>query len=685
MRLRSRIRGRERWEVKALRGRPGTAQDLERLLSQRQGVLHVKANPTSAGVLVTYSTDTPDFDVEALIREGFKQLPPPVASRPSGAKSGSAISGILKSFLPRDQALTPPVLSTVGHSVHLLQGLSFVSIVNTARGSGPGFLRSLGIVSTGAQLLVMTGWSLLLTGVDLYLQYHRKEAWRRLGQATQHDLRDQLITRIEKQDVEFFDRYGTGPLIDLVTKDTAQVGEFVERSGDVIIEKALTIAVAGFFIITSAPSLGLIIFLPLPIIFLSSRFFGGKITERYARRGETTKQFNQMLENNLAGIADVKSFTAEWEEARRLSECDAALAQHTLGAERAASLQTNFISGLFSTTFVLTAGYAGFITAGGGISLSNFLRLVYWFPQLLRSLTGIEQVTGLYHRADDSAGRLARVLESYPQIQSGPVRLSAEEVRGEVIFEDVSFGYDPSVKVLENVSFHLRPGETVGIVGPTGSGKSTLLRLLLRFFDVDSGRISLDGNDIRDLDLHNLRSAVSMVSQDVYLFQGTIRENVIFGQRRATEEQILEAMRDAGALDLITSVPGGLDAEVGERGRRLSGGQRQRVAIARALLKLTSGASILALDEATSHLDNETESAFKRSLRKAATGKNVIIIAHRLSTIRSVDRILVLESGRITEAGTHDELLAHEGLYASLWRLQNEDPFGDQLEIRLKR
>jgi ATP-binding cassette subfamily B protein len=250
-----------------------------------------------------------------------------------------------------------------------------------------------------------------------------------------------------------------------------------------------------------------------------------------------------------------------------------------------------------------------------------------------------------------------------------------------VIFENVSFGYTPSAKLLENVSFHLLPGEMLGIVGPTGSGKSTLLRLLLRFYDVDSGRILLDGKDIRDLNLQDLRAALSLVSQDVYLFQESVRENVRFGHPRATERQVVKALRDAASLDVLKSLPQGLDTEVGERGSRLSGGERQRVAIARALLK---GAPILALDEATSHLDNETESAVRNSLRKAAAKKSVIMIAHRLATIRRADKIIVLERGKIREQGNHEDLVAQEGLYATLWRLQNgEEQSGGGFEVRL--
>jgi ATP-binding cassette subfamily B protein len=646
----------------------------------------VKANPVTGRVLIFYSPETPGLDLGLLLRQFLdEQSTRHEEPAPNGA-TDSSLARVVRPSLPSRQHLaTPPLLSLMGHTLGLLQGLTFMTIFNTARGEGPGFLRTLGLTRTGPRLVFITALSLLLSGVSHFVQHLRKRAWRKLAQTTQHNLRTQLIARIETQDMAFFDRYGTGRIISLVTQDTERVGDFVERAGDEAIERALTIIVSGGLLILVSPSLALLGGLTLPFILLSTRLYGGKVTESYAGLAQAGSGFSQMLENNLSGIADVKSFTAEEQEIERLREGDLTRADAAVRATSVSSLQSQMTGAIFAVGFALTAGYGGRQAAAGRITQTEYFRAAYWFPQLLGSLMSIGQITQLYHGAVSSAGKLAEVLDSEPQIRSGPVRLPRKKVRGELLFENVSFGYDPSVKVLEDVSFSVEPGKTVAIVGPTGSGKSTLLNLLLRFFDVDEGRVLLDGRDIRECDLHDLRAAISLVSQDVHLFEGTVRENVLYGQQGAPQSRIVKAMRDAGASELLKTLPGGLEARVGERGHRLSGGERQRVAIARALLKLYGGASILALDEATSHLDSETEAAIKKSLRKASSGKCVIMIAHRLSTIRSADKIIVLERGRIIEEGTHDQLLKRKDLYASLWHLQNEDPFGGELEVSIRR
>ncbi len=689
IKLLSAIPGRERWQVKAIGRRPNLAQALEKGLMEYPGVYDAHANPVSGRVLVLYEPGTVGLHVESIILNCLGDISSHASTlngnSNTNASPASTLTRVVKLSLPERKELVGPVwLSMIGHTVSAILGLSFIGIFNTAQGKGPGFLRAFGLVGKGSRILFMTGLTLLLVGAEFLTRNRRKKAWRKLAQDTQHNLRAELISRIEMQDMAFFDQYGTGHLISLVTEDTARIRDFVERAGDESVELGMVIVVYGTLIALASPGLAILSLLSLPFVMLASRIYGGRARERYASAGEARGNFTQMLENNLTGIADVKSFTAEHREALRLSAADERLSEAAIAAVSVSAIQAQLNYAFFNTAFFLTAGYGGYLAATGKVTKEKYVLSAFLFPQLLSALRDVEQITGLYHGAANSAEKLAEVLDSTPSIRSGPARLPVGSVRGEVAFENVSFGYDPSVKVLDNVSFKLGAGETLAIVGPTGSGKSTLLNLLLRFYDVDSGQITLDGTDIRESNLHDLRSSVSLVSQDVHLFQGTVLENVLYGQERASREQVIEALRDAEALNLLESLPGGLEAQVGERGQRLSGGERQRVAIARALLKLFSGASILALDEATSQLDNETEAAIKRSLRKAASGKSVVIIAHRLSTIRSADRIVVLERGKIIEEGTHKKLLARKGLYASLWRLQNEDPLSAELEVRIR-
>ncbi|HYH47706.1 MAG TPA: ABC transporter ATP-binding protein, partial [Thermoanaerobaculia bacterium] len=608
-------------------------------------------------------------------------LSAPMTWQTPAGRGGSPLSRVLRVALPpREQLAKGPLLSVAGQSLSLLQGLAFVWTVNTARGDAPGFLKALGLTRAGARLGFMGALSVLLIGVQTWLQWYRRKTWQELAQDTEHRLRARLVAQLQVQDLEFFHQAGTGRLLQLVTEDTARIGEFVRRAGDKGVEKVVILLVSGTVLFLASPAIALVLCLPVPLFLLSSRLLAVPVADSHGAQREAAGRFAQMLENDLAGIADVKSFTAEERERRRLGTASEGLAAASVTSGSLSALQIQVTESVASLGFNAAAAYAGTLAASGRIAQARYSWILFLLPKLLSVPAESEELIRLYHRASRSAREIARVLDTEPEIRSGPVRHPAGEVRGEVAFENVSFGYQPGRRVLHDVSFRLRSGETVAIVGPTGSGKSTLLRLLLRFYDVDEGRIRLDGHDLRELDLHDLRSAVALVSQDVFLFQGTVRDNVRFGRSEASEDEVVEALLRAGALPLLQDLPGGLDAEVGERGSRLSGGERQRLAIARALLK---DAPVLALDEATSHLDYETEAAVQRSMRQAAAGKSVLLIAHRLATIRHADQILVLERGRIREQGRHDDLVAARGLYASLWDLQNGQPPGARLEVRV--
>jgi ATP-binding cassette subfamily B protein len=646
------------------------AQPLEKALLKYPGVLHARVNPATGRVLVTYRGSGSRLFVGKLIKNSLDQIVARGVNPNGQTREPTALYRVLQRSMPNRREMAVPLLVSGLHFlVRFVEGLFVVSTIKIGRDhllKGKGTQQQ-GQQKQGKSLLYVAGMGALLNSLDGWLRYHRTRLWQRVGQQTQQNLRTQLIAGIEKQDLAFFDKYPTGNLMNLITQDTQRIGEFVGRGGEQIVDNALVIVVYGTMMLITSPMLTLMAAVPVALLLLPSRLLRNTISQHYARRDELNDKFSQMLENNLGGIVDVKSFTAEEQEISRFSKSGEELAGAHTDAAAVSALETAMGRAIYSTGFALTAAYGGQLVAEGKLKQPGYLRMVYMFPRILDALGSLEMLTRLYHGAKSSAERIFPALDARPAIRSGPVRVTRSSVRGEVVFENVSFGYHPTINVLENVSFQLRPGEKLGIVGRTGSGKSTLLRLLMRFYDVGQGRILLDGKDIRELDLKDLRSAVSLVSQEVYLFQGTVRDNVAYGKPAASEAEVVNAMAEAEAKELLTSIPGGLEAEVGERGRKLSGGQKQRIAIARALIK---DAPVLALDEVTSHLDYETEAAVKRSVREVTAEKSVITIAHRLAIVRDADKIIVLDGGKIREEGKHEELVGKGGIYASLWQLQ---------------
>lgn len=652
--------------MEAIVAKPYLARPLEDALLKHPRVLDAKVSPATGRVLVLYSHTGPRFSAGRLIKDSLDEIVARGVNPANQADEPKALQRVLTVSLPDKGRLGLPVLvSGLSFLVRFLEGLFIVNAIK------PGGARpESGEEATKKRprsLLYVAGTGLLLNGLDIYLRYHRTRLWQKAGQQAQQELRTRLIAQIEHQDLVFFDRHSTGEMMNLVTEDTRRIGDFVGRGGEQVVDNALSVAVYGTVMVTASPTLALMAAAPMALLFLPSRLLRQSLAESYARRSEVSGKFSQMLENNLAGIVDVKSFTAEEQEIRRIAACGDELAEATAGAGAVSALEAGLGRAIYSTGFALTSAYGGQLVDEGKLKQDDYLRVVYMYQRMLNALGGLEEVSRLYHGAKTSSERLVQALDARPSITNGPIRVTRGDVSGEVVFENVSFGYDPQAKVLDNVSFRLRPGEKLGIVGRTGSGKSTLLRLLMRFYDVDEGRILLDGRDIRELNLRDLRSAVSLVSQEVYLFQGTVRDNIAYGSPSASEAEVMEALSEAGANDLLAAVPDGLEGEVGERGRRLSGGQRQRVAIARALLK---DAPVLALDEVTSHLDYETEASVKRSVREVTAEKSVITVAHRLAVVRDSDKIIVLDGGKIREEGNHEELLGRGGIYASLWQLQ---------------
>ncbi len=541
--------------------------------------------------------------------------------------------------------------------------------VDTVVEQGDSILSSLfGLTDVMTQLWVLAAITLFVWGMESVTDYVDQILWRNLAQSLQHDLRTETYEHVQGLEMAYFEDKSTGGLMSVLNDDVNQLERFLDVGANDVLQLLATVVLLGIYFFVVAPGVAWLAFLPIPVIVWGSLRFQRQMAPRYAEVREQVGVLNGQLANNLSGIATIKSFTAEGLEARRVSSGSDVYRLKNREAIRYSSLFVPLIRMAIVLGFMATLVYGGYLTVNGAIGVGVYSTLVFMTQRLLWPLTRLGQTLDLYQRAMASSRRVFGLLDTKAEMEDGEVRL--EPVRGDLRLENVVFAYKDSEPVVNDLSLHLPAGKTSAIVGATGAGKSTLIKLLLRFYDPQQGRVTLDGHDLRSLEMSSLRRAIGLVSQDVFLFHGTVRENIAYGAPDADDEAIRRAAEVAEAHEFITDLPNGYDTVVGERGQKLSGGQRQRISIARAVLK---DPPILILDEATSAVDNETEAAIQRSLERIARGRTMILIAHRLSTIRNADRIYVLEQGRLKEQGRHEELLEHPGIYAGLWQVQTGD------------
>lgn len=527
------------------------------------------------------------------------------------------------------------------------------------------FLGQHGITNVSHQLWVLAGASVLIWSLESGFQYAYDRLWRNLAQTVQHYLRLDTYDHLQSLDLAFFEERSTGGLMSILNDDINQLEQFLDGGANEVLQLVTTILVIGGAFFVLSPQVAWMAVLPMPFIVWGAIAFQKLLAPRYAKVREAVSVLNARLSNNLSGMTTIKSFVAEGyelEQVRRESE------GYRQANREAIALSAAFIP--LIRVFILLAFVAAIVLGGqeviaGRLAVGTYSVMIFLTQRLLWPLTRMGETLDRYQRAMASITRSMNLLDRPIHIYSGEQALPS--VKGEVNFHQVSFAYPTGGVLLQNLSLKIPAGKTVAIVGSTGSGKSTLVKLLLRFYDIQSGTIAIDGVDIRETQLQGLRESIGLVSQDVFLFHGTVRDNIAYGSFDATFEQIQLAAKNAEAHAFIERLPRGYDTIVGERGQKLSGGQRQRLAIARAILK---DPPILILDEATSAVDNETEAAIQRSLDRITVNRTTLAIAHRLSTIRHADCIYVMERGQLIEQGTHEELLEKEGQYAQLWKVQ---------------
>ena len=527
------------------------------------------------------------------------------------------------------------------------------------------FLASVGIPDIRRQLVILAILTFIIWGLESLFDYLSAVTWRGISQDIEHNLRTETFENVLSLDMKYFENKSSGRLMAILNDDVNQLERFLDTGANKLLQTATTVIVIGGTFLYISPLIATFAFIPIPIIIFGSFKFTSTIASRYESIRESIETLNSNLSNSISGILNVKSFTRETKELDRIESSSNEVRSANYHAIKlsAAFIPIIRVAILFGFTATLLIG--GFLALDGEIKVATYSVLLFITQRLLWPLTELGDTFDLYQRAMASFNRIFSLKNETSDIGNGNIEFKKLEKNIEL--RDVSFSYVDNFNVLNNVNLTINAGQTTAIVGSTGSGKSTLIKLLLRLYEINNGSISYDSNSLKEIELSSLREKIGLVSQDVFLFEGSVIENIAYGDLKASESEVWNAAQKSEADEFINNLPQKENTIVGERGQKLSGGQRQRISIARAILK---NPEILILDEATSSVDNETEAAIQRSLDILKKDRTVIVIAHRLSTVRNADIIYVLENGSVVESGNHDSLLDIEGVYSKLWSVQ---------------
>jgi len=512
--------------------------------------------------------------------------------------------------------------------------------------------------------------SILLLAVFLlstFLQYIVSYLGHKLGINIETDMREELFTHVQRQSFRFFDNVKTGHVMSRITNDLFDIGELAHHGPEDFFIAIMTFFGAFGIMFWINPKLALVTLIVIPFLVWLITFCNVKMNQAWGSMYGKIADVNGRVEDSVSGARVVQSFTNEEFEINRFKKDNGRFRLAKLIAYKVMAATHSSIYMMTRLLTLIVLVYGAWLNFQGELSYGELVSFVLFLNVLIKPIDKISALLELYPKGMAGFGRFRELLEQEPDILDREDAVEVNGLRGDITFNDVHFGYDDHKKVLNGIDLKLKAGETVAFVGPSGAGKTTICSLIPRFYDIQEGSIAIDGIDIRDMTKHSLRSHIGIVQQDVFLFTGTIRENIAYGKRGASNEEIMAAAKKAHLEEFIRKLPDGYETQIGERGLKLSGGQKQRLAIARMFLK---NPPILILDEATSALDTETERVIQEALGELAENRTTLIIAHRLATIRDADRVIVVTEDGIAEQGGYAELLEHDGIFANLHRIQ---------------
>ena len=640
------------------------------------GVLEVEASGDTIDVL-KFSRSLADKFVElAPAIEELADEQKPIEERVKKAKEAKAAQAKKTSRIPKEvktRKMLKRLMQYAKPYWYLIVLAMIVSISLTAAGLAPVYLQKMlidRVLVPKENLGLLVKLVLALVGIrvgSMILGFVRGITLGWLGAKISMNLRTHIYNHLQKLSLSFYDTYSTGSLMSRVTSDTGQLQGFIVHGIQELIINSLTLIGISVILFSMNWRLAAAILIPVPLMIVGTYIFGSKINEVYERTWRRWAGVYESLADSLSGIRIVQAFSQEERERERFSASNLAFFSEQMTALKMYNIfepLMGFATFIGSIIIWLVGGKE---VIGDALTLGEFTAFTAYMWQFYGPVNALCQVNNMFQSTAAAADRVFEILDTEPDVSETPGAKKVTKIDGHIKFHDVSFGYDKDKPVLKNINFEAKPKEMIGFVGASGSGKTTSVNLIPRFYDPTEGKITLDGNDLRDLEVKSLRNQIGMVLQDSFLFHGSVRENIAYGKLNATDEEIIAAAKSANAHDFIMEMPDGYDTEVGERGGRLSGGQRQRISIARAIL---IDPRILILDEATSAVDTETEKLIQEALKKLMKDRTTFAIAHRLSTIKEADKLLVMDKGEIVEMGKHDELIEKGGTYAKLVKMQ---------------